>query len=159
MYVNPNETAINGTRPNADWNPISKSLSDIFCASTVSFSDYIDHQIISNEMTGTTSSGFKYVPASVTSFRPVVANYATTTSDHYPTVARFQYFTLPITSIATGNWSLPTTWDCNCVPTATDNVVIDTPHTVTVDAASQAKSINMKGILNYLAPFVLSLGQ
>jgi Family of unknown function (DUF5689) len=159
LYVNPNETAIGGTRPNADWNPISKTLSDIFCASTVSFSDYIDHQIISNEMTGTTSTGFKYVPASVTSFRPIVANYATTTSDHYPTVARYQYFTLPITSIATGNWSSPTTWDCNCVPTATDNVVIDTPHTVTVNVASQAKSINLKGILNYLAPFILSLGQ
>jgi hypothetical protein len=159
LYTNPDETAIGGTRPNADWNPISKTLSDVFCASTVSFPDYIDHQIISNEMTGTTSSGFKYVPSSVTSFRPTIPNYATTTSDHYATVARFQYFTLPITSVATGNWSSPTTWDCNCVPTATDNVVIDTPHTVTVDAASQAKSINLKGILNYLAPFVLSLGQ
>ena len=159
LYTNPDETAISGTRPNVNWNPISKTLSDVFCASTVSFPDYIDHQIISNEMTGTTSSGFKYVPASVTSFRPAVPNYATTTSDHYATVARYQYFTLPITSIASGNWSSPTTWDCNCVPTATDNVVIDTPHTVTVDAASQAKSINLKGILNYLAPFTLSLGQ
>jgi Family of unknown function (DUF5689) len=159
LYTNPNETAIAGARPNADWNPISKTLSDSFCASTATFSDYIDHQIISNEMSGTTSAGFKYAPASVTSFRPVVINYATTTSDHYPTIARFQYFTLPITSIATGNWSSPTTWDCNCIPTATDNVVIDTPHTVTVDAASQAKSINLKGIINYLAPFVLTLGQ
>lgn len=159
LYTNPNETAISGTRPNVDWNPISKALSDVFCASTVSFPDYIDHQIISNEMSGTTSSGFKYVPGSVTSFRPVVANYSTTTSDHYATVARYQYFTLPITSIATGNWSSPTTWDCNCVPTATDNVVIDTPHTVTVNSASQAKSVNLKGFLNYLAPFVLSLGQ
>jgi Family of unknown function (DUF5689) len=159
LYANPNETAIAGTRPNADWNAISKTLSDAFCASTATFSDYIDHQIISNEMSGTTSAGFKYVPATVTSFRPVVSNYASTTSDHYPTIARFQYFTLPITSIATGNWSSPTTWDCNCVPTATDNVVIDTPHTVTVDAASQAKTINLKGILNYLAPFVLTLGQ
>jgi hypothetical protein len=159
LYTNPNETAVSGTRPNPSWNPISKVLSDSYCASTASFTDYIDHQIVSNEMNGTTSSGYKYVPASVTSFRPIVSNYASTTSDHYPTIARYQYFTLPITSIATGNWSSPSTWDCTCVPTAMDNVVIDTPHTVTVDAASQAKSINLKGVLNYLAPFVLSLGQ
>lgn len=159
LYVNPDETVVNGTRPSASWDPISKTLSDAFCASTVSFPDYIDHQIISNEMSGNTGSGFKYVPASVTSLRPAVPNYATTTSDHYATIARFQYQVPTITSIATGNWSSPTTWSCNCVPTSTDNVVIDTPHSITVDAASQAKSINLKGIINYLAPFVLSLGQ
>ena len=60
---------------------------------------------------------------------------------------------------ATTNFNFAGNWSTGKVPTATDNVVIDTPHTVTVDVASQAKSINLKGILNYLAPFVLSLGQ
>ncbi|MCU0468402.1 MAG: hypothetical protein MUF58_07355 [Arcicella sp.] len=160
LYTNPNETQLNGTRPNADWSPISKTLSDAFCASTASFPDYIDHQIVSNEMVGT-STGYRYVPASVTSFRPVVANYATTTSDHYPTIARFEYITptpATITSVATGNWSSPTTWDCNCVPTSASDVVINTGNTVTVDATSQAKSLNVKGILNWVASFTLSLG-
>jgi hypothetical protein len=161
LYVNPNETAIAGTRPNADWNPISKTLSDSFCASTATFSDYIDHQIISNEMSNTTSSGFKYVPASVTSFRPVVSNYASTTSDHYPTIARYQYISTPpatITSTTNGNWSSPSTWDCTCVPTSASDVVINTGNTVTVDVTSQAKSLNVKGILNWLATFTLTLG-
>jgi hypothetical protein len=166
LYVNPNETAVSGTRPNPSWNPISKVLSDSYCASTVSFTDYIDHQIISNELTGS-GFGFKYVAGSVASFRPIVPNlpiatstYANTTSDHYATVARYEYIAPPvIMSVANGNWSSASTWSCNCVPTSSDNVVIDTPHTVTVDAASQAKSINLKGIINYLAPFVLTLGQ
>lgn len=159
LYTNPDETAVSGVRPNPSWNPISKILSDSYCASTVSFPDYIDHQIVSNELTGS-GFGYKYVAGSIASFRPAITNYANTTSDHYATVARYEFITPPpITSITTGNWSSPTTWDCNCVPTATSNVVINTPHTVTVDAASQAKSINLKGIINYLAPFVLSLGQ
>jgi hypothetical protein len=97
--------------------------------------------------------------------RPItyISSYTTTTSDHYPVTARFSFgipvASITVTSVNSGNWSSPTTWDCNCVPTSIDNVVIDTPHTVTVDAASQAKSINLKGVLNYLAPFVLSLGQ
>ena len=37
-----------------------------------------------------------------------------------------------IHSITTGDWSNPLTWDCNCIPTSTDNVVIDSPHIVTL---------------------------
>ncbi len=160
LYANPNETAVSGTRPNPSWNPISKVLSDSYCASTASFPDYIDHQIISNELTGS-GNGFKYVLGSVASFRPVVTNYVNTTSDHYATVARYQYISTPpatITSTTTGNWSAPGTWDCNCVPTSASDVIINTGNTVTVDVASQAKSLNVKGILNWVAAFTLALG-
>jgi hypothetical protein len=159
LYANPNETLLNGTRPNADWVPISKVFSDVFCASTAGFPDYIDHQLVSNEMVGT-SLGYRYEPASVASLRPTITDYATTTSDHYATVARYEYIAPPvITSIVpTGNWSSPSTWSCNCVPTSADNVVIETGHTITVDAASQAKSLNLKGTLNYVSAFTLSLG-
>lgn len=34
------------------------------------------------------------------------------------------------TSIANGNWTMPTTWDCMCVPTPGNNVIIN--HTVTL---------------------------
>ena len=158
LYANPNETVVAGTRPNASWTPISKTLSDSFCASTVSFPDYIDHQIVSNEMVGT-FTGYRYVPGSINSFRPVITNYSTTTSDHYATVARYEYIAPPIVSIVpTGNWSSQSTWNCNCVPTSANDVIIETGHTVTVDAASQAKTLNLKGTLNYISVFTLSLG-
>jgi Family of unknown function (DUF5689) len=142
LYVNPNETAIAGTRPNADWNPISKTLSDSFCASTATFSDYIDHQIVSNEMSGTTGSGFKYVPASVTSFRPVVANYASTTSDHYPTIARYQYITSVYETTTTGDWNVGTTWVGGNVPPTTADVIIK--HNVTIPNTYTANAKNIK---------------
>jgi hypothetical protein len=93
LYANPDETVIAGTRPSAFWNPISKTLSDANCASTASFPDYIDHQVISNEFYDNSIAGIKYSLASVSSFRPVLANYSTTTSDHYPTVSRFEFGT------------------------------------------------------------------
>jgi hypothetical protein len=159
LYTNPNETAVSGTRPNPSWNTISKTLSDSYCASTSSFPDYIDHQIISNELTGS-GYGYKYVTGSVASFRPVVTNYANTTSDHYATVARYEYIAPPttITSSNSGNWSSASTWDCTCVPTSASDVVINTGNTVTVNVTAQAKSLNIKGILNWLAAFTLTLG-
>lgn len=54
------------------------------------------------------------------------------------------------TSVATGNWGTAATWDANAVPTAADNVTVDTGHTVTIDAASQAaNNLTVKGTLNY----------
>ena len=93
--------------------------------------------------------------------RPInyVTSYTTSTSDHYPVNARFK-FGIPATikSVASGNWSLPATWDCNCVPQSINNVIVDTPHTVTVDVASLAKNVEVKGILNYISALMLSLG-
>lgn len=37
-----------------------------------------------------------------------------------------------ITSILSGNWETPTTWNLNRVPTTADNVIIEANHTVTV---------------------------
>jgi hypothetical protein len=54
-----------------------------------------------------------------------------------------------INSIATGNWSNITTWDCNCVPTQSDAVVINNTHNVTLDGANAASSLTISagGIL------------
>ena len=41
-----------------------------------------------------------------------------------------QVFSQTATSVANGNWLMPTTWDCACIPTATYNVNIN--HTVTM---------------------------
>jgi endonuclease G, mitochondrial len=37
-----------------------------------------------------------------------------------------------IKSITSGNWNNPGTWNCNCIPTFTDNVRIRSPHKVSV---------------------------
>lgn len=44
--------------------------------------------------------------------------------------------TLPagtITSVVSGNWLTKSTWDCNCIPTAGDDVTIANGHTVTLN--------------------------
>lgn len=43
-----------------------------------------------------------------------------------------------ITSIATGRWDRSTTWDCGCIPTAGDNVIINDGHTVTIRVSNLA---------------------
>jgi hypothetical protein len=141
LYTNPNETAISGVRPNPDWNPVSKTLTDASCASTAAFSDYIDHQIVSNEMSGV-STGYRYVPSSVTSFRPTIANYASTTSDHYPTIARYQYITPVFETTTTGNWNVGTTWVGGSVPPTTADVIIK--HNVTIPNTYTANAKNIK---------------
>lgn len=54
--------------------------------------------------------------------------------------------TLPsgtVTSIVTGNWSAIGTWDCSCVPTTGDNVVIANGTTVTLDVNGSCNSLNV----------------
>lgn len=68
--------------------PVTLSLSNAGKASTVSYSDVIDHVIVSDEM-----KQF-YLKNSVSILNDVstlVSGYATTTSDHYPVFSRFAF--------------------------------------------------------------------
>jgi hypothetical protein len=65
-----------------------------------------------------------------------------------------------IQSIKSGNWNDPTTWDCNCVPTLTNNVLIKASHTVSVTPSMgviQAKIVQIEsgGILNHRGNLML----
>ena len=42
-----------------------------------------------------------------------------------------------ITSVQSGRWSRTTTWDCGCIPTAADNVIVQDGHTVRVRGTSE----------------------
>lgn len=42
----------------------------------------------------------------------------------------------PVVSVTSGNWHNPSTWNCNCVPAATDEVEIAASHVVTVSEAT-----------------------
>lgn len=54
-----------------------------------------------------------------------------------------------ITSVQDGSWSSPATWNCNCLPTANDDVIISNGHTVSVSQPAQVKSVTMKGKLQF----------
>lgn len=97
LHQNPSDTLLNSERPNPFWFPVTDVFSSIGCASTGSFSDYIDHQILSDEFMNK-QSGFKYMTNSVTSYRPIIANYGSTTSDHYATISQFEYYIRPVLS-------------------------------------------------------------
>lgn len=65
----------------------TKALSDAGVASTVSYSDMIDHHLDTNEMYAT------YVASSAKVFRAdtYISSYGTTTSDHYPVISRYTF--------------------------------------------------------------------
>ena len=168
-------TYANFVADNVNYVQISKTLSDCGVSSTAKYPDIIDHFTASNEfgvlpVNGTTppvpSSGIYYLENTVNVARPItyITSYTTSTSDHYPVSARFSFgipvTTAPatITSISSGNWSSTTTWDCGCVPTSASNVIINTGNIVSVNVSAQAKTLNVKGTLNYITAFTLSLG-
>ncbi|HSU15337.1 lamin tail domain-containing protein [Longimicrobium sp.] len=63
------------------------ALTNAGIASTVSFTDMIDHQLETNELAAT------YVAGSVKVYRvdSYISSYGTTTSDHYPVLSRYTY--------------------------------------------------------------------
>jgi endonuclease/exonuclease/phosphatase family metal-dependent hydrolase len=65
----------------------TKALSDAGVASTVDFPDMIDHHLNSNE------TNARYVAGSAEVYRvdQFIANYGTTTSDHYPVLSRYTW--------------------------------------------------------------------
>jgi endonuclease/exonuclease/phosphatase family metal-dependent hydrolase len=65
----------------------TKVLTDAGVASTVSYPDFIDHQLATNEMYAT------YVAGSAKVYRvdSYVPSYGTTTSDHYPVMSRYTF--------------------------------------------------------------------
>ena len=61
--------------------------------STVSFNDVIDHFVVSNEMNSDYVAGSAQIINSVES---LIANYGSTTSDHYPVLTRFAFSNPPL---------------------------------------------------------------
>jgi gliding motility-associated-like protein len=47
-----------------------------------------------------------------------------------------------IESVQTGNWTDPTTWDCNCIPLSTENVRINPTHTVKLITGGNGTEVN-----------------
>ncbi|MFZ5893644.1 MAG: lamin tail domain-containing protein [Myxococcota bacterium] len=71
----------------ADYKFPSKALSDAGISSTVGYSDTIDHHLNSND------SNASYIANSVEVYRvdQYIANYSSTTSDHFPVLTRYNW--------------------------------------------------------------------
>lgn len=64
-----------------------------------------------------------------------------------------------ITSITSGNYNVPATWDCNCIPLSCSVVTINPTHNVVIPVSiiGKAKNVVMKGTLDVKATGKLSL--
>jgi endonuclease/exonuclease/phosphatase family metal-dependent hydrolase len=69
----------------ANYTFISKALTDSKTASTVSYSDTIDHHMTTNEMAASFIAG----SIGVYNLTSIVTNYGASTTDHYPVLSRY----------------------------------------------------------------------
>ncbi|MCO6146486.1 T9SS type A sorting domain-containing protein [Flavobacterium sp. NRK1] len=107
---------------------------------------------------GTSQTANYYLPSSLagTTFR-LIFSWKSDTSDGAQPPAAIDNISLTsslpgnFVSVASGNWSSPSTWNLNAVPTTFDSsVTIAAGHTVTIDAAGQGSpNTTVNGVLNY----------
>ncbi|WNG51056.1 endonuclease [Archangium minus] len=71
----------------ADYSFPTKALSDARIATTASYPDAIDHQLVTNELKAS------YVSGSVQAYRvdSYISSYSSTTSDHFPVLSRYNW--------------------------------------------------------------------
>jgi hypothetical protein len=49
-----------------------------------------------------------------------------------------------ISSVQTGDWDDPTTWDCNCIPASSDNIVISSGDSVSLVASTTIQNLHIE---------------
>jgi PKD repeat protein len=95
----------------------TKTLSDAGKASTVTYPDMVDHQLNTNETFAT------YVTGSAQVYRvdQYIANYGTTTTDHYPILARYTVGVPPANTPPTASFTYSCTGlSCTFTDTSVD---------------------------------------
>ncbi len=155
VYANPLETAVNGTRPNPQYTNLTKKFSDLgTCASTTSFTDFIDHFTVSNEIRTPAASGsgsagtglVQYVDNSVQVIKPAISGYANTTSDHYPVYAQFSV-TAPITyTLTPASVALSQGQTLSTTTIATVNDASSLPGGASVSASATNNGVSVSNI-------------
>ncbi|PWK26399.1 hypothetical protein LV89_02570 [Arcicella aurantiaca] len=105
-------------------------------------------------LTGTCQSGstisWNTTPVQTTSVitvsPSVTTNYVATctagsvTSNNNITISVFDGV---ITSLASGDWTTPATWSCNCIPASCNDVIVDSGHTVIIPQNLTGKLQNL----------------
>jgi PKD repeat protein len=95
----------------------TKTLSDAGKASTVTYPDMVDHQLNTNESFATYTTG----SAQVYRVDQYITNYGTTTSDHYPILARYSVGTPPANTPPSASFTYACTGlSCNFTDTSVD---------------------------------------
>jgi hypothetical protein len=90
-YVATNTTTFDAyVNDGVNYNLFTRALSLASAKSTAGFTDMIDHIIGSNEMNNT------FVTARVGTPQTYITSYTSTTTDHYPVMAKFNLSSLPI---------------------------------------------------------------
>ncbi|AYQ33907.1 leucine-rich repeat domain-containing protein [Runella sp. SP2] len=79
------------------------------------------------------------IPNNNVSFRAVFKSGCSEDVYSLPVTIRFADIGI-IFSVGSGDWNNPSTWDCNCVPSATQNVVIKSGHKVALTPAMGPQS-------------------
>jgi PKD repeat protein len=95
----------------------TKTLSDAGKASTVTYPDMVDHQLNTNESFATYTTG----SAQVYRVDQYITNYGTTTSDHYPILARYSVGSAPANTPPTASFTYACTGlSCNFTDSSVD---------------------------------------
>lgn len=152
--INPPTTSyISFINDAAGFTPVTLPLSLAGKKSTVSYNDVIDHVVISNEMAATYLAESANILTDVTS---LVANYGSSTSDHYPVFSRYRFnnTTAPAVTTCTaevklcavenGSYSIPAfvaTDDCGDAVTYSYNIIGATERNGTGNNASGSFNI------------------
>ncbi|MDR3652188.1 MAG: DUF5010 C-terminal domain-containing protein [Paludibacter sp.] len=66
-------------------------------------------------------------------------------STQFATGSKRAFLYQPVTSITSGNWSSPSTWNTGSVPTSLDDVVIAPGHIITLTASASCNSLLVNG--------------
>lgn len=69
--------------------------------------------------------------------------------------------TLTASTLASGTWNTSNVWSCSTVPTALDDVRINTEHTIALPDgyAAKARSVDLRGQIQYNANAALQVGE
>jgi PKD repeat protein len=105
----------------------TKALSDAHVSSSVSYPDFIDHQLYTNEVGATYVAG----SASVLRADTYIPSYGTTTTDHYPVYSRYDFGApgAPATTVISPNggesWQTSSVHDLTWTSANVANVKLD----------------------------------
>ncbi|RTY88545.1 S-layer family protein [Flavobacterium sp. GT3R68] len=149
-------TAVTSGNTTVNWidNSTNETLFVVTRALDAGFTAGVVNTTVSSTSMLTTGTGYSSVQTGLTPSTLYYYKVAAATEGGIPSSGLLgsTSTTAPgtFTSIVTGNWSSPSTWDIGIVPSPFDSAVISTGNIVTLDLAGLAiNNLDVSGTLNY----------